>query len=143
MSYKNTFIPKEVKDSELRELIHQLKTQFLAIEKSTVPSASTVVIRSGVGGNITVTATSDRIRTNKIKDMSVSASGTTISFLTDCFPAEAYPHNSYLITWINCYRLEGSEKVDISCDFSDFTSTTFKATPAEDGYLNFQTTLIG
>jgi hypothetical protein len=141
MSYKDTFRPKEVTDPNfLADLKHQLKTQFFLLEKSRAISTSSVVIRSG--GSVTVTATPDRHRIPKVDGIPVSASGTTISFLTDCSPAEAYPHNSYLILAPQCWRMEGSDKVDISVEFSDLTSTSFKATPAEDGYLKFETVLI-
>jgi hypothetical protein len=145
MSYKDTFRPKNVKDPTfLEDLIHQLKTQFNSIGKSGTNTSTQVIVRGGGSGGVTVISSEDRIRVNKINGMAVNASGTIISFLTDCSPAKTYPHNSYLILVPSggCWREENGEKIDISCEFSDLTSTGFKATPAETGRLNFQTVLI-
>jgi hypothetical protein len=140
MNYKFTSIFKEHKDPEINTLIHSLKGEFIKLQNSVKGSNTTTQVYINSGG-VTAKSSPDRIRIPKI-DLPVLATGTTINFITDCSPAEAYPHNSYLVLSPICWRVEGNDKIDITCEFTDLTSIGFKATPAEDGFLRFQTIII-
>lgn len=140
MDYKFTTIFPEHSDPEINKILHKIKGEFVRLQNSTKSTSSTTVYINN--GQTLVKASQDRIRIPKI-DIPVVTTGTTINFLNDCSPAQAFPHNSYMILSTECWNTDSSgAKIYLTCEYSDLTSTGFKATPAENGYLRFQCVLI-
>lgn len=119
-----------------------------ALSMNTVPvnvSVSTAVVPFSINAAIPISIGRSSIQYIEIYDkirgdtnVPVLTTGTIITF------SPAYTNDNYMKSFFYCRRIdEDGNEIDISCEFAVIDSSSFLATPSNNGILDWQTTYLG